>query len=145
MVAFIVSILYSIHAVGTDVKLTRHKRVLLPLVAAFLVNLFPIGAAFAQENPEANQSVELETGNLAIKENPIYERLIEAINFLSVGVTVVIAISIAIAGYQYITSRGDPSRTSAAVNRIVQAGTAMLLYVFGWSILNWMIPGGVLN
>ena len=82
--------------------------------------------------------------SLTIEENPIYERLIEIVNFLSVGVTIVIAISVAIAGIQYMASRGDPSGTQAAIQRIIQAGTALVLYIFGWSLLNWLVPGGVL-
>ena len=87
----------------------------------------------------------LNTGNLNIEENPIYVRLIEIINVLSVGVGIVITISVVYSGIQYITSRGDPAQTQKAIARITSAGIALVLYVFGWTILNWLIPGGVLN
>lgn len=69
-------------------------------------------------------------------------RLIQFVNFLSIGVTVVAGITIAVAGFQYIASRGDPNKTAQAINRLIQVGTAILLYVFGWALLNWLIPGG---
>ena len=80
-----------------------------------------------------------------IRDNPIYTRLNQIINFLSAGVGVVVTISVVIAGIQYTTSRGDPQRTGAAVKRLWSAGLAIFLYVFGWAILNWLIPGGFLR
>ena len=120
---------------------------MLSFTTAFLSLLLLPGRALAQEEtpPTEGEEPALETGNLNIEDNPIYERLIEIVNFLSIGVTIVIAISVAIAGIQYMMSRGDPSATSAAIRRVVQAGTALLLYIFGWAILNWLIPGGVIN
>ena len=110
------------------------------LVGLFVVALSP-ELTFAQEAPPAETG---ETG-LGIEENPIYTRLIEIINFLSIGVSVVASMSVVVASFQYMTSRGDPGATSAAVKRLIQAGTAIILYVFGWGILNWLIPGGILN
>lgn len=94
-------------------------------------------------------SLDQGTGELSaveqdIQDNPIYVRLIEIVNFLSVGVGIVSTISVAIAGIQYTTSRGEPAKTAAAVNRLIQVGVAVFLYVFGWTIINWIIPGGVL-
>lgn len=99
----------------------------------------------ATTSSSVSQTGNPNTGSLDIKDNPIYVRLIEIINFLSVGVTAVTTISVIIAGLQYSFSRGDPSATSASVKRLVHAATALGMYVFGWSILNWLIPGGVLN
>lgn len=88
---------------------------------------------------------DLNTDELDINDNPITARLIQIINFLSVGVGIVITISVAYAGIQYIMSRGDPNMTQKAIARLFQAGVALVLYIFGWAILNWLIPGGVLN
>lgn len=79
-----------------------------------------------------------------IKNNPIYARLQTVVNFLSAGVGIVITISVVIAGYQYIMSKGDPSKTKAAVDRLWNAGIAIFLYVFMYVIINWLIPGGTL-
>lgn len=92
----------------------------------------------ADTSEDAPTAVETEVQN-----NPIFKRLQEIISFLVVGVGIVVTISIVIAGIQYTTSRGDPNKTAAAVNRITQAGIALFLYVFGSVILNWLIPGGL--
>ena len=132
----------------TDVRNTKAGRLVLSFMAAFSLSLVSSVRGYAQEETsptEVRTSAEpITVESLAIEENPIYERLIEIVNFLSVGVTIVIAISVAIAGIQYMASRGDPSGTQAAIQRIIQAGTALVLYIFGWSLLNWLVPGGVL-
>lgn len=117
-------------------------------------------AISCEENEEANQGAgqnvdgsllldentrTLDTGDTIDETNEIYVELVRIINFLSVGVGIVIAISVAIAGLQYTTSRGEPGKTAAAVNRLSQAGLAAFLFIFGWLIINWLIPGGVLN
>lgn len=79
-----------------------------------------------------------------IKANPIFKRLQTIVNFLTVGVALVITISVVIAGFQYITSKGDPSKTKAAVDRLWNAGIAVFLYVFMYVIISWLIPGGTL-
>lgn len=90
---------------------------------------------------DPQRSGTLEPAELA--DNPIYERLGEILRVLSVGVGIVVTISVVIAGFQYMVSRGEPAKTQAAVNRLVQAGVALFLYVFGTAILNWIVPGGV--
>ncbi len=130
----------------TDVRLPKLAYRVLPILSVASMWLHSPTRVFAQEVPPTEDPLPpREVSDLNIEENPIYERLIEIINFLSIGVTIVVAISVAIAGFQYMMSKGDPTATSAAVRRIVQAGTALILYVFGWSILNWLVPGGVLN
>lgn len=78
-----------------------------------------------------------------VTNNPIYVRLKEVLQVLSVGVGIVVTISVVWAGFQYITSRGEPGKTQAAVNRLIQAAIALFLYIFGFAILNWLIPGGI--
>ncbi len=75
----------------------------------------------------------------------LYGRFINYVNIASIGVGVVSAIGVTIAGLQYATAQGEPGKTAAAVKRLTQVGTAIFLYIFGWVILNWLIPGGVLN
>lgn len=128
-------------------KKTYFRYLVLILVSALLLIVIFDGAASAQatNEPSLDSGPALNTGDLNIEENPIYGRLIEVVNFLSVGVAVVAAISVAVAGLQYMASRGDPNATAASVRRLISAATAIGLYIFGWSILNWLIPGGVLN
>lgn len=56
----------------------------------------------------------------------------------------VIVLVLVIAGIQFITSAGDPSRYKAAKTRVQQAITALVLYMFMFAILNFLVPGGIL-
>lgn len=59
-----------------------------------------------------------------------------------VGITIIIMIIWA--GIQYITSAGDPSGTKDAKNRLVNALTALLLFLMMFAILQFLVPGGIL-
>lgn len=59
-----------------------------------------------------------------------------------VGITIIIMIIWA--GIQYITSAGDPGNTKDAKNRLVNAFTALLLFLMMFAILQFLVPGGVL-
>ena len=149
MVEFTEVMLYYIGAMkGTTIK-HYFKHLVLPLAVALFVMVVFTDTALAQETPPVEPTEptdpDLNTGTLDIQENPIYTRLIQFINFLSFGVTIVIALSVIGSAIQYSASRGDPNQTAAAVKRMTQAGIAVFMYVFGWAILNWLIPGGVLN
>lgn len=66
------------------------------------------------------------------------------IKLLSALVGIVVAISIVIAGVQYSSASGDPSKVSAAKGRLTNAILALLAYLFMMGFLQWLLPGGVL-
>jgi len=72
-------------------------------------------------------------------------QFIRVVNFLSIGVGVVSAITVGVSGVQYTMSRGDPGKTAQAVSRLTQVGLGIALYIFGWALLNWLVPGGVIS
>ncbi len=65
------------------------------------------------------------------------------LKFLSGGIGLVIVLMIVIGGVQYITSAGDPSLVKKAKERIVNALTALMLFILAYAILNFLIPGGI--
>jgi len=65
------------------------------------------------------------------------------VNLLSGLVGLVIVLSIIIAGIQYMTARDNASQVSAAKNRILMAVLAFFVFVMGYALLQWLIPGGV--
>lgn len=73
----------------------------------------------------------------------IVEYLKMVLQFLSAGVGIVVVLMLVIAGVQYITAVGDPGNIKKAKERIVNAITALLLFIFGYAILNFLIPGGL--
>jgi archaellum component FlaF (FlaF/FlaG flagellin family) len=57
---------------------------------------------------------------------------------------IVIVGSIIVGGIQYSSAGSDPQKVQAAKNRIKGAVIALLLFLFGYSLLNFLVPGGVL-
>lgn len=74
--------------------------------------------------------------------NPITDMTFAIIRILSDGVGLVVIASIIVGGIQYTGSRGDPQSTAMAVNRIRSSVFALIIYIFGYAILNYIIPQG---
>jgi hypothetical protein len=72
----------------------------------------------------------------------IYAKFI--LNLMSTLIVIVIIMMLIVAGIQYITSVGDPTAIKAAKNRIVNAITALVMFVMAYAVLNFIIPGGIL-
>ncbi|MDB5175777.1 MAG: hypothetical protein JWM81_635 [Candidatus Saccharibacteria bacterium] len=79
------------------------------------------------------------------KGNPIVDALFAIIRFLSYGVGLIIVGSLIVAGIQYTTARDDPQAVAAAQKRIKSTIGALALFIFGFTILNYVIPAGVLK
>lgn len=65
------------------------------------------------------------------------------INGLSALVGLVVIISLIVAGIQYMTARDNASQVSAAKGRIVMTLLSLFLFMMGYSLLQWLIPGGI--
>ena len=78
-----------------------------------------------------------------IETNPIIRYLRGIIQFLSIGVGLIITISLVMAGIQYSSSRDNPQLVQAATQRITNAMIALLTFIFMAAILNFLIPGGL--
>lgn len=68
-----------------------------------------------------------------------------AINLLSLAFGVIAAISIVMGGMQYSASTGDPQKISAAKSRITNTMIAIVAYIFLYSFLQFLVPGGIFN
>lgn len=91
--------------------------------------------------PQTNdcQGVTVEESNCGI-----IRWLIILINVLSGMAGIVIVGAIVVGGMQYSSAGSDPQKVSAAKNRIRNAVIALLFFLFGYGILNFLIPGGLL-
>lgn len=78
-----------------------------------------------------------------IAENPIIKLIAQVVRFLSVGVGIVVTISIVVAGIQYMASQGNPQAIQAAQSRLTNAIIALILFIFMTTIINFLIPGGL--
>ena len=64
-------------------------------------------------------------------------------NVLSAVAGVVIALMIVVGGIQYASAGANPQAVAAARGKVKNAIIALFLYVFMFSFLQWLIPGGV--
>lgn len=101
------------------------------------------------EKPEDNgcTTIDCETENNEplTKENcQIVAYIVIAINFLTAAAGLAITGGVVYGGYQYLTARDNPGQVQAGRSKIVWALVALLLLVFGYSGLQWLVPGGVL-
>lgn len=67
------------------------------------------------------------------------------INVLAASVGVVVTISIVVGGIQYASSAGDPGKAQAAKKRITNALIALIGFFLLYAVLQWLVPGGLLN
>ncbi|GEM_PF-2850066 len=69
------------------------------------------------------------------------KQILFLVNSLIGGIIILVLV---IAGVQYIVSGGDPSNVKNAKGRIMNAVTALVLYLMMVAILNFLVPGGLL-
>lgn len=74
---------------------------------------------------------------------PIQDMLFALIRFASVGVGIAITASIIYAGIQYSSAEGNPEATQKAKLRIQNTVIGLMVYIFAFSVLQYMIPGGL--
>ncbi len=69
----------------------------------------------------------------------------DILKLLSGIIGLVVLLMIVIAGFQYLTSAGDPARVKAGKDRLQNAIVALLLYLMMFAILTFLVPGGILQ
>ena len=121
-------------------KTLKHKKSILTLVAlvAFLFITLP-GQALASTCKNGSAS-ELQR---CLKTNPIVSDLQTIINVLSAGVGIVVVAMIIIGGIQYSIAGDSPEKLKEAKKRITNALIALVTFMFLFSFVQWLIPGGV--
>lgn len=77
--------------------------------------------------------------------SPIMDLVLSFVRFMSIGVGIVIAISMIFSGLQYTMSEGNADATQKAKNRIRSAALGFVIYLFTFAILQFLIPGGIFN
>ncbi len=80
-----------------------------------------------------------------LETNPIFLLLTTILKFLSVGVGVAAVGGIVYGGYLYLTARGNSSKTTQGVITIINSLVGVLLYALMFAIINFLVPGGVLQ
>ncbi len=99
----------------------------------------PTGSgSIANLNTDDCNKADLTSNNCAI-----IKWLLTLVNAMSAIVGVVVVISLIVAGIQYSSAGDDPSKISAAKDRIVKGIIAMGVFLFMFAFLQYIIPGGL--
>lgn len=73
----------------------------------------------------------------------LYKMLQLVINLLSAIAGLAFVVSFIFAGFQYMTARDNSGQVAAAKERIFTIVITFVLFVFGYGLLQWLVPGGV--
>lgn len=130
----------------------KNLLILLGFISALFISVGFFSVSVYAQSSESQSSTEKATAipadcnNVEIKSDNcgIIEYLVIFINVLSVLAGIIITISIAYGGIQYSMAGADPQKVSAAKERIRNAIIALVFFIFGYAILNYLIPGGLL-
>jgi hypothetical protein len=67
------------------------------------------------------------------------------LQLLGGAVGLFIILMLIIAGIGYITAFGDPTQIKNAKGRVINALTALLLYLMMFALLQFLVPGGIVS
>jgi hypothetical protein len=81
--------------------------------------------------------------NCLSNKNPLVSRFNQLINLLGIGVGVIVVIMIIVGGIQYTTAGSNPQAVSEAKKRILNAIIALVAFILLYSLLQWLVPGGI--
>jgi hypothetical protein len=85
----------------------------------------------------------LGTLDSCVKQNPITQKVQFVINLLAAGIGIIVTAMIVIGAIQYSASGGDPQVVAAAKKKITNAVLALIAFMFMYSFLQWLVPGGI--
>lgn len=85
----------------------------------------------------------VETNILPSSANSIDGILKLVLNILVYGVGVAAVIGVVIAGIMYLTARDSEAQVATAKKRLYEVVLGLILWVAMWSLLQWLIPGGI--
>ena len=127
------------------------------LVGLTLLSLALIGMSapvFASPTNGSSHSFADSTENIRIQKNDCRDslapdkcattKLLVNVTNIMAGITGLIIVgSLIFAGIQYSMAGADSSKVQAAKHRISSALIALIFFIFGFALLQWLIPGGV--
>lgn len=121
------------------------------VVVAMAAALLPFGTAsatnFNKSCSDIGSGSNRDTNIIACNTqggNPAMSIILQVTNFLAIGVGIAVVGGIVWGALMYISSNGDAAKTKQAITIIVNAVIGLLLFIFGWALVNALVPGGLL-
>ncbi len=121
------------------VNMKKIQKIIITTISAIILAVQSGALAFAEEAKKT------ETKNAIIPDSwGINEILNMILTTLTAGLAVLATGSIIFAGFLYMTAGNNASQVQKAKTMIFNTVIGIIAYVFMWTILEWLIPGGVL-
>lgn len=86
----------------------------------------------------AEVSTSILPGDMCIK-----ELLFLILKILVYGLGAAATVGVVIAGIQYMTARDNESQVAAAKQRLLNIVIGLIAWAVMWTVMNWLIPGGM--
>lgn len=77
--------------------------------------------------------------------NPIFRILLTVVAWLTAGVMVAVIGGIVYGGFLYMTAQDNTGQTQKGITVIVDSVIGLIAFGLMWTILNFIIPGGIYN
>lgn len=78
-----------------------------------------------------------------LTQSPVVSDIQKIVDFLSIGVGIIVTGVILVGGIQYIIAGDSPQALQAARQRITNGVIALVAFLFIFAFLQWLIPGGI--
>lgn len=129
-----------------EMKIIQKIIALSLVIASSLILLAPIsvGAITCDEINEKTSIIDLDCGSKS-GEDAIWSLLEMAIGILTAGVGVLALAGIVYGAVLYSSSGGNPEQTKKAMGIIKEVIIGIVAYAIMYTLLNWLIPGGVFS
>lgn len=79
------------------------------------------------------------------KGDGITQIFLVAVNFLAIGVGIAVVGGIVFGGIRYASANGNASQAQQGITVIANAVIGLMLFLFMYAIINFLVPGGLLN
>lgn len=133
--------------------MVKHSKIKMKiLITAFLIVAAIINPALAlaasdpcKDTTVAGKSDIVDPARVknCVTQTPLIQDIQSIVNFLSIGVGIIVITMIIIGGIQYSIAGDSPDATGKAKTRITNALIALVAYLFIFAFLQWIIPGGL--
>lgn len=88
-------------------------------------------------------NISSESSNL--EDNPIYAVLLFGINILAAGIGVIVVGFIIWGSILYASADGKAEQVKQGTNYIINAIIGLVLFLGMYAVINFLVPGGILN
>ncbi|MBI2007795.1 hypothetical protein HYS85_00960 [Candidatus Saccharibacteria bacterium] len=137
--------LLKIRKISGTGRITKHRvfGVGLSILSPLAYPIYALPVLAAPSDPSGPSGTGGSSGGSDLSNNPIIKDIQLVIDFLSVGVGIVVVGVIILGGIQYAMAGDSPEAVGKAKQRIMNGLIALLAFIFTYSFVQWLVPGGV--